>query len=192
MRLGVVNTKGGVGKTTTCVYLAAAAHRRGLSVEVQDLDKQGSATSWLSGVTGVDGLAVAPGNKFTVSRDSAADVTIYDTSPGDPQDVELVGSGLTSWSFRRLPVHSMTSARCRRHAISRHATFRTLSCSCSATSAPWQPVTAAPFSWKWLPCLTRRFPFVKQSAAHQAHGPQTYSAMTSCWMKSSRRFSREG
>lgn len=91
MRLGVVNTKGGVGKTTTCVYLAAAAHRRGLSVEVQDLDKQGSATSWLSGVTGVDGLAVAPGNKFTVSRDSAADVTIYDTSPGDPQDVELVG-----------------------------------------------------------------------------------------------------
>lgn len=89
MKIGVVNTKGGVGKTTTTVYLAAAARQRGLTVEVQDLDKQASAMSWLAELA-VDGITVTPGNKFTVERSSAADVVLFDTSPGDQRDVAMV------------------------------------------------------------------------------------------------------
>jgi chromosome partitioning protein len=42
----LVHTKGGVAKTTTCMFLATAASRRGLPVKVVDADPQGSASSW--------------------------------------------------------------------------------------------------------------------------------------------------
>lgn len=44
----VANTKGGVGKTTTAVYLAIAAHKENPETHVTllDLDPQGSATAW--------------------------------------------------------------------------------------------------------------------------------------------------
>ena len=42
----LVHTKGGVGKTTTVMFLAAAAVRRGVRVRVLDADPQGSASSW--------------------------------------------------------------------------------------------------------------------------------------------------
>ncbi|OPE44999.1 hypothetical protein BST27_18745 [Mycobacterium intermedium] len=41
-----MHTKGGVGKTTTAMFLAAAAMRRGVPVRVVDADPQGSAESW--------------------------------------------------------------------------------------------------------------------------------------------------
>lgn len=90
MKLGIVNTKGGVGKTTTTVYLAAAALRRGLTVQVQDLDKQGSATSWLDALAPIDGLTIAVANSYSVKRPSGADLTILDTGPSDQNDVETV------------------------------------------------------------------------------------------------------
>lgn len=42
----LVHTKGGVGKTTTAIFLAAAALQRGVPVRVVDADPQGSASSW--------------------------------------------------------------------------------------------------------------------------------------------------
>lgn len=90
MKLGIVNTKGGVGKTTTTVFLAAAAHARGLTVEVQDLDKQASSTRWLDPLLPIDRLTVTVANAYSVQRPGTADVTIIDTAPGDPHDVEVV------------------------------------------------------------------------------------------------------
>lgn len=46
MIVSIVNTKGGVGKTTSAVYLACAFVDMGRAAVVVDLDKQGSASSW--------------------------------------------------------------------------------------------------------------------------------------------------
>lgn len=53
MRLALVNLKGGVGKTTTAVNLAAAFARSGLRALVVDLDPQGSASLSLGVKRGV-------------------------------------------------------------------------------------------------------------------------------------------
>src|SRR5699024_11932340 len=89
MIVAVINTKGGVGKTTTCMYLAEAARRAGRDVTVWDADPQGSSLTW-SDQAAADKKPV----EFTVSGvhqrqlARAAQVegdVIIDTPPGDSQ-----------------------------------------------------------------------------------------------------------
>ena len=54
--IAFVNQKGGVGKTTSCVNLAACLQEAGAKVLVCDFDPQGNATSGF----GVDKGAVFP------------------------------------------------------------------------------------------------------------------------------------
>ena len=97
VRISVVNTKGGVGKTTTSMMLAMAAHRAGHDVEVWDADPQGSATLWA--MTSEDAgeplpFEVRAANVAQLRRVESsgrtpdADMIIIDTPPGDPAVVQ--------------------------------------------------------------------------------------------------------
>ena len=81
----VGNLKGGVGKTTTAVYLAAAAAERGHEVLLIDSDRQASSAEWLE-ERPIDGVEIveAPSER-TLARalKSHDDVAIVDTPPGD-------------------------------------------------------------------------------------------------------------
>ena len=86
MNIVVASLKGGVGKSTTAVYLAAAAAERGrLPVVLVDADRQASAAVWLE-ERPVDGVEVveAPSER-TLKRAMAQEdgVVVVDTPPGD-------------------------------------------------------------------------------------------------------------
>ena len=91
MRIVVTNLKGGVGKTTTTVYLAAVAASRGHSpVVVVDADRQASAAEWLE-ERPLDGVEVleAPSER-TLGRAMTSDegTVVVDLPPGDERLVQ--------------------------------------------------------------------------------------------------------
>jgi len=86
MNIIVSNLKGGVGKTTTAVYLAAAAAARGNDpVLLIDADRQASSAEWLE-ERPIEGVAVveAPSER-TLARamERHEGIGIVDTPPGD-------------------------------------------------------------------------------------------------------------
>ena len=90
MNIVVSNVKGGVGKTTTSVYLSAAAVERGYDpVTLIDADRQASSAEWLeeSPLDGVD-LVEAPSER-TVAKAMSGDsgLSVVDTPPGDERIV---------------------------------------------------------------------------------------------------------
>ena len=89
--IAVVNQKGGVGKTTTCVNLAAALTEAGKKVLLCDFDPQANATSGM----GVD-KTVSKGVYSAVIGELPAAETVSRTRYGDvlPSNKALAGAGV--------------------------------------------------------------------------------------------------
>lgn len=86
----VAALKGGVGKTTTAVYLAASAVSSRQAVTLVDADPQASAADWLDGsedsyLEDID-LVEAPTERLltrVLEKITDDDVAVVDTPPGD-------------------------------------------------------------------------------------------------------------
>ena len=90
MNIVVSNVKGGVGKTTTAVYLAgAAAERARDAVYLIDADRQASSAEWFESrpIPGVE-LVEAPSER-TVAKamEKGEGIVVVDTPPGDERIV---------------------------------------------------------------------------------------------------------
>lgn len=90
--LAVVNQKGGVGKTTTAVNLAAALTDLGLRVLVCDFDPQANATSGL----GVDKRKTKASTYDMIMNDVPAENAVVHTKFADvlPSSADLAGAGV--------------------------------------------------------------------------------------------------
>ena len=90
--IAVVNQKGGVGKTTTAVNLAAALTEQGYRVLVCDFDPQANATSGL----GVDKRKTKASSYDVVINETPAEEAIVHTRYADvlPSSADLAGAGV--------------------------------------------------------------------------------------------------
>lgn len=90
--IAIVNQKGGVGKTTTCVNLAAALTKLGARVLVCDFDPQANTTSGF----GVDKVTASPNVYDVLINDADVNRAIVSTEYADvlPSNKALAGASI--------------------------------------------------------------------------------------------------
>lgn len=117
----LVHTKGGVAKTTSAVYLATAAARRGLDVVLVDADPQGSALEWATDAADDPLPFPVTSASRLLAPVSDHELTIIDTPPGTAQaiqeaidvaDLVIVPTGASPLDVRRVwPTLEITANR---------------------------------------------------------------------------------
>ncbi len=106
MIIGVLNQKGGVGKTTIAVNLAAVYAKAGQRVLLVDADPQGSSLAWSSAREGTPLFTVVGMPKPTLHKDMPSIASDYDVViiDGAPRVSELGRAAIMASDLVVIPV----------------------------------------------------------------------------------------
>lgn len=106
MIIGLLNQKGGVGKTTLAVHMADALARRGKRVLLVDADPQGSALDWAASRRGEPMFPVAGLPRPSIHKELPALAKGYEyvLIDGPPRVYEVARSAIMACDFVLIPV----------------------------------------------------------------------------------------